>query len=577
MSVTFPQVTLENWRAQVDKELAGASFEKALVHRTPEGLSVLPLYTELTPQARPGLDPGASPFRICMRAGAGSSEADLADDLGGGADAIWIQGADSGAVGRRERVLAQIDPARTFVVLDVGGESPEKAVARIADRAGRNAELGFALTTDPLAALARGESTPGAMTAARAALAEGARAGTQSFPRATTAMVSTLPYHDAGADAADEIAIALATGVAYLRTLMGAGFSADAGARQIALQVAVGRDTFAEVCKLRALRLGWKKVLAAAGATTVGRTTMHAVCSSRTLAQRDPWVNMLRVTTQVFAASLGGADLVTPASFDEAFGSPSALGRRVARNTGLVLREESHLGRVIDPGGGSYYFEALTDALAREAWTRFQSLEREGGVEAALASGRLQARLEAAWRARLELIVKRREPILGVSEFANLDEKLPRPATAPGGSNRAGANSALPVHRDAEPFEQLRLRAEALSPPPQASLVTLGPLAESRPRVGFAAGFFGAGGIRTRETTEDEPAVIACLCGSDERYAAEAVERTRRLKAAGCARVLLAGRPGALEAPLREAGIDGFLFVGCDAARMLSDLLDAFR
>jgi methylmalonyl-CoA mutase len=155
-----------------------------------------------------------------------------------------------------------------------------------------------------------------------------------------------------------------------------------------------------------------------------------------------------------------------------------------------------------------------------------------------------------------------------------LGETLPHTATIAKESPRS---LGLPVHRDAETFERLRLRADALHPRAEALLVTLGPLAESRPRVGFASGFFGAGGIRARETTTDQAATLACICGSDERYAVEAVERVRALKAAGCKRVLVAGRPGALEGPLRDAGVDGFLFVGCDAAAMLSDLLGAFQ
>ncbi len=286
---------------------------------------------------------------------------------------------------------------------------------------------------------------------------------------------------------------------------------------------------------------------------------------------------MLRVTTQVFAGVLGGADLVTPKAFDEASGEPSGFGRRVARNTGLVLREESFLGAVEDPAGGSYYLDTLTDSLAREAWERFRALEKEGGIAAALESGRLSAKLESAWQARLEKIAKRKTAILGVSDFANLGESLPRAVPPPRAGSKpsaAPAPGAVRVHRDAESFEALRARAEAMTAPPESLLLTLGTLAETRPRAGIAAGFFTAGGIRTREGSANERVPLVCLCGPDERYAAEAVERVRALKAAGVARVLLAGRPGALEADLRAAGIDGFIFVGCDAVAILSELLE---
>ncbi|HEY2512478.1 MAG TPA: methylmalonyl-CoA mutase family protein [Polyangiaceae bacterium] len=512
----FPQVTTREWRAQVEKELAGAPFEKALVHRTAEGIAVQPLYTE-GPAGAQRVEPSAGPFRICMRA----EPQEIAEQLEGGADGLWI---------------------RTGTLDQAAELARAKAISVVFDAADGGSTL-----VDP-----SGRKIP---------------------------LVSTLAYHGAGADAADEIALTLASVAALLRresetpkeaSVAGASGSSHA----IGAQVAVGRDTFVELAKLRALRVCWQKLHAAAG-TNDASLVLHAVCSSRTLAQRDPWVNMLRVTTQVFAAVLGGADLVTPASFDQALGAPADLGRRVARNTGLVLREEGQLGKVQDPAGGSYYLETLTDALAREAWKRFQAIEREGGIGEAIASGRLREQLEAKWHERLDGITKRRIPVLGVSEFANLTEKLPRAphAEADEPARRAG----FPAHREGEPFEALRLRADVLATPPEVLLVTLGPLAESRPRAGFATNFFAAGGLRSRETTKDEAAAVACLCGSDEWYAAEAAARARALKAAGCARVLLAGRPGDLEPQLREAGVDGFVYVGCDAVGILSELLEVSR
>jgi methylmalonyl-CoA mutase len=586
-SLEFPAVTLADWRAQVDRELAGKPFEKALAYDALDGVRVGPLYTD-APAELPSRSPPAGLFRICMRHGGGSGPArvdEVAADIEGGADALWL--------GLREApsLLERAGLGSLFFVFDVapGVAAPGVDAVDAIDAALRALprEIGarFALNLDPIGSHAKG---PGAATLAEDLLALGhlARLVADRFPAATASMVSTLPYHDAGADAADEIAIALSTGVRYLERLLDAGLPLDSAATQIAVQVAAGRDTFLEICKLRALRTCWGKVLSAAGAGG-SWPLVHAVCSSRTLAVRDPWVNMLRATTQVFSAVLGGADLVTPNAFDQALGAPSAHGRRVARNTGLVLREESSLGKVADPAGGSYCFDTLTDALGREAWRRFRAMEAEGGITVALESGRLAARLEATWHKRLEDIAKRKVSILGVSEFANLDEKLPPPAPSPSFERAApGAGlpvhslpvhslpvHSLPVHRDAEAFESLRTRADATTPAPEAWLVTLGTFAESRPRVGFASGFLAAGGIRTRETRDDAPGAIACLCGTDDRYAAEAVARARSLKAAGCEHVLLAGRPGALGPALREAGVDGFLYVGCDAVALLSELL----
>jgi methylmalonyl-CoA mutase len=375
-------------------------------------------------------------------------------------------------------------------------------------------------------------------------LAPGVTADTGSCERVgDEGFVSSLAYHAAGADAADEIAALLSLGVAFLR----------GATRAPTLRVSVGRDTFGELCKLRALRLCWAKVLTAAG-LPLSALRVHAVCATRTLAARDPWVNMLRTTTQVFAAILGSADLVTPQTFDAAIGAHTALGRRVARNTALVLREESQLGRVIDPAAGSYYLEHRTLALAQLAWQRFQILEREGGVGPAF-----DARVAEAWKKREALLARRKEAVLGVSEFANLDEE--RPASV----------SAVDLgHRDSEMFERLRDRAEQL-PMPRVILRTLGPPAEHRARLGFAEGLFPVAGLRTELGSSGS---VVCLCGSDERYAVEAADQARASKAAGAKRVLLAGRPGALEAALREAGVDDFVYVGCDVVLVLGGILE---
>jgi methylmalonyl-CoA mutase len=565
--MSFPHVTAQDWRAQVDKELGGTPFEKALVHRTAEGLPIQPLYTEGPGRGGVDVDAHFAPFRICLRVDPTARVETVNDELEGGADALWLDAASA------DVALSAPGIGRAFLVLECAGVSPQSQLGRLSARLSPDAA--FALGADPFADVARGLLAPAALAAARDALVQAARTAEEKWPAATVATVSTLPYHDGGADSADELGIALATGAAYLESLVDGGLSVAAAARHIVFRMAAGRDTFGEMCKLRALRVVWRKVLIAAGAAEAPRPLVHAVCSSRTLAQRDPWVNMLRGTTQVFAAILGGADLVTPTAFDEALGPASALGRRVARNTGLVLREESALGRVKDAPGGSYYFDSLTDALAREGWKRFQGIERDGGIEKALVGGGLRARIESAWSEWLGRVATRKVGILGVSEFGNLDEKLPRPAREREAPPRDSA--AMPSHRDAEPFEALRLRADAITPRPEALLVALGPLAESRARVGFASNFFGAGGIRAREGIQAEGVAIACLCGSDERYAAEAVEQARALKAAGCRRVLLAGRPGGLEAALREAGVDGFLYAGCDAVALLSELLEVFR
>ena len=562
--------SIAQWRAQVEKELAGTPnkpgdaaggaklFEK-LVTQTPEGLTIQPLYTEHMDTAAPGVAPyvrGASaeaaPFEICMRA----DPAALEDDLAGGADALWLRDGDRAS-------LAAALGHGLGVVIDAEG-TPKLEHFKAVMHA-RRAWLGF----DPIDEVWRGELAASALPRRLTELGGFAlklqqqrEAGTLGAPdhQVRSVRVSSLGYHRAGADAADELALVLATAAAYLRALVEEGLGVAQAAQAMWVQVAVGRDTFGELCKLRALRLVWWKLFAAAN-VDAGLDAIHAVCSPRTQALRDPWVNMLRVTTEVFAAVLGGAQVVTPAAFDEAFGEASPLGRRTARNTALVLREESHLGRVLDAGGGSYYLEARTDALAREAWSRFTAIEREGGLVARLPA--IRERLAAAWQVRAAAIAKRKEPVLGVSEFANLGEHLPaRLPAEPAG------------HRDAEAFEALRARVEGSR---EVVLVTLGEPAEHRARVGYAQAFFATAGLATREVAWTAtlplpaPNAIACMCGSDDRYALEAVAAAARLSDAGY-RVVLAGRPGALEKDLTAAGVT-CIFIGCDVVATLEELV----
>lgn len=476
--MTFPQISFDQWRAQVEKDLAGAAFDKTLVTRLPEGLSVQPLYAQAPNVAVPGM-----PAKF---------------------DLVLEEQSDEGFVTPTQVVTAE----RTLHL------------------------------NDPLAA-------------------DFVEKAKQVGAPDVAGVISTLALHQRGADAADELAFALGVGAAALQRLLDAGVSPDEAARQLAVQVSVGRDTFAELAKLRALRVCWAKLTTLAGAKSA-RLIVHAVGSKRTLTQRDPWVNMLRGTTQTFAAILGGADIVTPSAFDDAL-KRSALGARVAMNTGLVLRHESALGAVVDPAAGSYFLDTLTDELAREAWKRFQAIEAAGGIEKA--RPQLEQRIEKSWTERLAAIAKRKTPLLGVSEFANLDEKLPGAATNIG-------------RRESEQFEALRARADALQP--TAILVTVGTVAETRARVGFALNFLGAGGIRAKETATPESSIIAVLCGTDERYATEAAPAAAALKKAGCKHVLIAGRPGTNEAELRAAGVDGFIFMGVDLVDSLTQLLELY-
>jgi methylmalonyl-CoA mutase len=287
------------------------------------------------------------------------------------------------------------------------------------------------------------------------------------------------------------------------------------------------------------------------------------------MTRRDPWVNMLRTTVATLAAGAGGADSVTVLPFDHALGLPDAFARRIARNTSTILIEESHLSRVIDPAGGSWYVERLTDELAQAGWEFFRRIERAGGQAAALRSGDLERELAETWRERSQRLAKRREPITGVSEFPHLAEKPVVRESAP--ETRSGG---LPRVRRDEAYEALRARSDAhlaaTGARPRVFLVPIGPAAAHTARLTFASNLFQAGGVEpvTEGSFEDSGATEVCLCSSDALYEEQAETVAAELRAAGASHVFLAGRPG------QYSGVDSYVFAGCDAVAVLSATLD---
>jgi methylmalonyl-CoA mutase len=432
--------------------------------------------------------------------------------------------------------------------------------------------------------------------------------------------VDARAYHEAGAGEAQELAAALSIGVAYLRALEAAGFSLEEAQGALSFLLVADADEFLTVAKFRALRRLWMRVEEACGLSSEP-VLLQAETAWRMTTRRDPWVNLLRGTIAAFSAGIGGADSVTVLPFTAALGLPDAFARRLARNTQLILLEESNLWRVADPAAGSGGFEALTDALCDKAWALFQEIEREGGIAESLKAGALQARIAAVRAAREKAVATRRDPLTGTSEFPHLAEAevkvlmphisrrerssprsgpgegsalsgeavTPHPlglaaeSTSPSGRGEGsgrGELTALPSLRLAEPYERLRDASDArlgrTGARPKVFLANLGPVSAFTARATFARSFFEAGGVEAAandgfsdpaaaaEAFRASGAEAACLCSSDEIYALHAADTARALKQAGCARVILAGRPGERESELRQAGVDNFIFVGSD-------------
>ena len=589
LAANFPDATYEQWRELVagvlrksGKELTGAEAEQALSTGLDDGLRVRPLYTARDAVSGTGL-PGFAPYvrggrpegnaaggwDVRQRHAVADGAAVLAD-LENGATSLWlIAGEGAGIpVGALGDTLAGVYLDLAPVVLDAGEETvpaAERLLELHRERGGAEDSVRGSLGADPLGyEAATGRSYP------LAPLAALARQCGEHHPGLRTFTVDALPYHEAGASAAQELGCSLAAGVAYLRALTEAGFGvAQALAQVREFRYAATADQFLTIAKLRAARRLWARVAEACGAPRSGAQLQHAVTSPVMMARRDPWVNMLRTTVATLAAGVGGADAVTVLPFDHALGLPDAFARRIARNTSAILVEEAHLSRVVDPAGGSWYVERLTDELAHAAWAFFQELERSGGLAAALRSGLVGERLAATWSARTVRLAKRREPVTGVSEFPDLAEKpvVRSPAPPP----RSGG---LPRVRLDEAFEALRARSDAhlaaTGTRPRVFLAEIGPPSATSARVTFAANLFRAGGVVpvTGGTFEDSGAREACLCSSDALYAEQAEDVARRLRKAGAEHVFLAGRP----APY--AGVDTYVFTGCDAVAVLTAALD---
>ncbi|MGF3023048.1 methylmalonyl-CoA mutase family protein [Methylobacterium aquaticum] len=591
LATAFPAATEVQWRALVDGVLKGADFEKRLVRPTPDGIAVRPLYPPAEAVPQPGrAAPGR--WRVSQRVDhpePAEANALALTDLEGGADALTLVLA--GAPAARgfglpdphalEAALAGVMLPLIGLRLDAGAAGPEAATALLALAKARGDDLStldIDLGLDPVAvqaATGAAPSWPDLADLLRQVEAQGF-AG-RAF------LADARPFHEAGASEALELAAVLSGALATLRALEAGGHDLERARTALAFLLVAESDEFLTVAKVRALRRLWARVEESCGLTPAP-IRLHAETAWRSTTRRDPWVNMLRATTAAFSAGLGGADAITVLPFTAALGLPDAFARRCARNTQHVLLDEANLWRVADPAAGAGGFEALTDALCAQAWTLFQTIERDGGIAGSLRSGALAERLAGLRKTRDADLATRRQPITGTSEFPDLHE-APVAVLSPAPAAPAVPEGALPSRRLAEPYEALRDASDAIvertGRRPRVFLANLGALSAFNTRATFARNAFEAGGIEavTNEGFADHAAMaeafresgtpLACLCSSDAVYADQAVPAAEALRAAGATTIYLAGRPGDLEAALRAAGVAHDLYAGCDLVTLL--------
>ncbi len=609
LAADFPKAQYEDWRKLVDGVLKGAPFEK-LVGKTYDGLKIEPLYQRARGAPPVAGRAAAAPWQIMQRIDhpdAALANAQALQDLENGATGlalVFAGGAGSHGFGLEPsaeavaRVLKDVHlDAGIGIELQVGPQSRMAAIhvaeyvkANGLDPAACNIRFGL----DPLAACAVWGHSPYAWEEIVPAVTSGIKGLAGLGFMGPFAPADGRVVHDAGGSEVQELAFVLACGLAYLRAIESAGVPLEQAQGMVYARLAADADQFLSMAKFRALRLLWARIEAACGLTPKP-IFIAADTAWRMLTQRDPYVNMLRATMATFAAGLAGANAITILPHTLALGLPDPLARRVARNTQLVLLEESNLAKVSDPAAGSGGIETLTSELCDAAWALFQETEKVGGIFAALQQGLIQGKVAATRKAREANIAKRRDVLTGASEFPNLHEAAAsvldaKPiALAPYGEQKFKFAALAPM-RLAEPFERLRdksdARLKAGGERPKVFLANLGTPADFTARATFAKSFFEAGGILAVDSAgfadpttlasafRTSGAELACLCSNDKVYADRAASSARALQEAGCKHIYLAGRPAEAEAALRSAGVIGFIFGGADA---LATLNDAYR
>jgi methylmalonyl-CoA mutase len=442
LAAGFDPVSLDEWR----QKASGGDADAALATALEDGIETKWLYTAedaLAPD--PAGIPGEAPFVRGTRAGRHwqirqeqtqpdrtVANREILEDLNGGVTEITLR-LDGDADGMLIGSLDDISAVLEGVYLDMAGvalDAGSKAIPAAAVLAAHWRETGIApeeaigsFRIDPLATLARSGSAASSPENGLRQAASVAVEVSRDYPKVRALGVETSVYVEAGATAAWELGIALSTALEYLRSASEAGLEPAEAVAQIEFTLAVGPDQFLETSKFRAMRRLWARVLEECGVPADRRlSATYARTSGRMFTWIDPWVNMLRGTTAAFAAGTGGADGVTVTPFDSEIGQPGDIGRRIARNTQIVLQDESSLGRIADPAAGSWYVESLTDEVARAGWQRFQQIESEGGALAALRSGLIATKLSDAADRREDEMIHRTRVMTGVNEFPLLGD-----------------------------------------------------------------------------------------------------------------------------------------------------------
>ena len=593
----FPGVSYEEWRAKVEADLKGADFNKKLVWRTNEGFNVEPVYRaeDIADFKTTGTLPGEYPYvrgtraendwltrQDVVAASAEEANAVALDVLTKGVTSLGfrVESAEDVAV-----VLKGIDLAKVEININCClCKAKDVAKALVACIKAQGVEQSFhgSIDYNPLRKqLVKGKE--GIDAEAVVADAKELLAIVAPVPALRSPNVESLLLGNSGAYIYQELGYALAWGAAWMTALTDAGCTADEVASRIKFNMCVSSNFFMELAKFRAARMLWAQIVEQykPACSCAAKMMVCAKTSRFNQTIYDAHVNLLRSQTETMSAALAGVDSIVTTPFDEPYKTPDTFSERIARNQQFLLKEESHLDKVVDPAGGSYYVETLTVNIAEQAWKLFLATEEEGGFFALAGEGKIQAAVNESCAKRHTDVARRKEILLGTNQYPNVNElaagKIEKKAGCCCSGEQKGAN-ALAMKRAATDFEALRLATEASANRPKVFMLTIGNLAMRLARAQFSTNFFGCAGYEIIdnlgfETVEagvdaalEKGADIVVLCSSDDEYATFAPEAFKYL--AGRAEFVVAGAPACAE-ELKAAGIEHFVHVRCNVLETL--------
>lgn len=600
----FPPVTTEEWKAKINVDLKGADFDRKLVWRTNEGFNVQPFYRREDLAGLPGIGtlPGEFPYVrgtrgnndwIVRQAVIGKDAAEANRHalhiIDRGVESLGICLGNLAAADLRD-ILKGVDLKKIEVnVSCCPGMAAEVAaeLVKLVKEAGAENEFRGAIDYNPFRRLLR-HGLPFNKNAAE----EGRKVyeAVKEIKGIKCFAVDSYLFNNAGAYITQELGYALAWGAEWLTMMTEAGLTVDEVAARVKFNMGISSNYFMELAKFRAGRMLWAEIVKAYAPADEESCKMwvHAVTSEFNQTLYDSHVNLLRSMTETMSAALAGVNSIETLPFDRCYERPDEFSERIARNQQFLLRDESHLNKVVDPAGGSYYIETLTASIAKVAWEIFNEIEDKGGFEAMLRNGEIQGKVNESGVKRHLDVARRKESLLGTNQFPNFNEmaleKVSEGACCKcccgDGEAADGAVTSLVFDRAASQFEQLRLDTERAANRPKVFMLTIGNLAMRLARAQFSANFFGCAGYEIIdnigfETVKEgvdaavaKGADVVVLCSSDDEYAAFAPEAFKELD--GRALFVVAGAPACMD-DLKAAGIENFIHVKVNVLDTLVD------